>query len=146
MDLSKINTSVLRSLIKLTEKRDSLVAELEKVDAAIASVYASGNAAPAAPAKAKKPAKAAKVKAPAAPKAPKIAKTASKADKLGKRGALKDSIIAALRAAGDKGVSVKELSDKLGVKSQNIHVWFSSTGKSIAAIQKVGPGRYRLKA
>ncbi|MGB7838629.1 MAG: hypothetical protein WBL40_11025, partial [Terrimicrobiaceae bacterium] len=61
------------------------------------------------------------------------------------RGALKARILAALRTAGDKGVAVKELSAKLGVKNQNVHVWFSSTGKKLGTIQRVGAGRYRLK-
>jgi predicted transcriptional regulator of viral defense system len=50
-----------------------------------------------------------------------------------------------LRTAGDKGVAVKELSAKLGVKNQNVHVWFSSTGKKLGTIQRIGAGRYRLK-
>jgi predicted transcriptional regulator of viral defense system len=40
---------------------------------------------------------------------------------------------------------VKELSSKLGVKNQNVHVWFSSTGKKLGTIQRIGAGRYRLK-
>jgi predicted transcriptional regulator of viral defense system len=63
----------------------------------------------------------------------------------GRRGALKARILAALRAAGEKGVAVKDLSAKLGVKNQNVHVWFSSTGKKLGTIQRVGAGRYRLK-
>jgi predicted transcriptional regulator of viral defense system len=69
----------------------------------------------------------------------------SEAQAGGRRGALKARILAALRTAGDKGVAVKELSAKLGVKNQNVHVWFSSTGKKLGTIQRVGAGRYRLK-
>ncbi len=71
---------------------------------------------------------------------------ASKGIRRGKRGALKEKILTALKAAGDKGVAVKELSAKLGVKNQNVHVWFSSTGKKLGTIQRIGEGRYRLKA
>ena len=63
----------------------------------------------------------------------------------GRRGALKARILASLRTAGDKGVAVKDLSAKLGVKNQNVHVWFSSTGKKLGTIQRIGAGRYRLK-
>jgi DNA-binding NarL/FixJ family response regulator len=142
MDLSKINTSILEGLIKLTKKRDVLLDELKKLEAAIASVYSGGKPETrgvrrrrgkgrrraAAPAAAR--ARAARAEAPAS----------------GRRGALKARILAALRAAGDKGVAVKELSSKLGVKNQNVHVWFSSTGKKLGTIQRVGAGRYRLKA
>ena len=38
--------------------------------------------------------------------------------------------------AGDEGVAVKDLAAALGVKSQNIHVWFSSTGR-IKGLTKV---------
>lgn len=62
---------------------------------------------------------------------------------MNKRGALKEFILKELQAAGKAGVAVKELSERLGVKNQNIHVWFSSTGKSLGA-RKVGRGRYAL--
>ena len=51
---------------------------------------------------------------------------------------LKARILAILRAAGDEGVAVKELSSKLGVTQQDISVWFSSTGKKIGVVKKVG--------
>lgn len=161
MDISKINTSHLLGLLKLTEKRDALVEELKKIESAIAGAFGLGTPA-AAPVKRgrKKGAKAktkTKVKvaaptpasaaaaAPAAPKAKRKAKASSRKSG-GKRGALKDKILSALREAGAKGVSVKDLSKSLGVKNQNLHVWFSSTGKNLGTIQKVGSGRYRLKA
>lgn len=127
MDVSKINTNVLRGLLKLTEKREALLSEISKIDAAIAAAY--GGKAPA-----------------AAKKAVAVAPKAAGRPRKGKRGALKAQILEALRASGAKGVGVKELSKELGVKNQNIHVWFSSTGKKLGTIQKVGAGRYRLKA
>ena len=124
MDISKINSSVLRQVLKLAEKRDALVASLAKIDAEIARAYSL------------KPG-AAKVKAL------KVGTVKSKGR--GRRGALTAQILAALKAAGDKGVAVKELSKKLGVKNQNVHVWFSSTGKKLGNIVKISAGRYRLK-
>ena len=134
MDLSKINTSVLESLIKLTKKRDLLLGELKKLEAAITSIYSGGKA---------ESATVRRRKSTAAAEA-KTAKS-SETQTSGRRGALKARILAALRTAGDKGVAVKELSAKLGVKNQNVHVWFSSTGKKLGTIQRVGAGRYRLK-
>jgi len=66
--------------------------------------------------------------------------------KKGKRGALKELILAELKTAGSKGVSVKDLSAKLGVKNQNVHVWFSTTGKTVSGLKKSGPGRWELQA
>lgn len=159
MDTANINTATLRNLLKLTEKRDALVGELKQIDAEI-SRTASGRAvspaaSPAAP-KAKRKTRRRRKNAAAAPAAPKAAKApratrtpkpakASRRKSSGKRGALKSRILSALREAGAEGVTVKQLSKDLGVKSQNIHVWFSSTGKKMKEIHKVGPGVYRLK-
>lgn len=100
-------------------------------------------------AKAGKPVKAAKaVKAPKAAKpakAPKAAK-AVKAGGRSARGGMKTKILAALKSAGSKGVSAKELASALKVPNQNIHVWFNSTGSKIEAIEKIGRGQWALKA
>ncbi len=61
------------------------------------------------------------------------------------RGMLKQEILLNLTQAGEKGMSVRELSTKLGMRSQNIHVWFSSTGKKVPGLQKIGEGRYRYQ-
>lgn len=140
MDLSKFNTSILESLIKLTKKRDILLDELKKLEAAITSVTSGGKSEPATVRRRRSTGRR-RAAAPAAE-----IKTAKDSEaQTGRRGALKARILAALRAAGDKGVAVKELSAKLGVKNQNVHVWFSSTGKKLGTIQRVGAGRYRLK-
>ena len=132
MDLSKFNTSILESLIKLTKKRDILLDQLKKLDAAITSVYSGGKAEPAIVRRRRSTGR--RRSAPAAET--KMVKD-SEAQTAGRRGALKARILTALRAAGDKGVAVKELSAKLGVKNQNVHVWFSSTGKKLGTIQRV---------
>lgn len=173
MDISKLNTSHLLGLLKLTEKRDALIEELKKIESAIAGAFGISTPAAAPGKRGRKKGTKAKSKAktktrvkasdpaatessaapsspaPAAPKRKGKGKTKARAasgKSGGKRGALKDKIITTLREAGAKGVSVKELSKSLGVKNQNLHVWFSSTGKSLGTIQKVGTGRYRLKA
>jgi DNA-binding NarL/FixJ family response regulator len=141
MDLSKFNTSILESLIKLTKKRDILLDELKKLEAAITSVTSGGKSEPATARRRRRSTGRRRSAAPAAE-----IKTAKDSEaQTGRRGALKARILAALRTAGDKGVAVKELSAKLGVKNQNVHVWFSSTGKKLGTIQRVGAGRYRLK-
>jgi DNA-binding NarL/FixJ family response regulator len=139
MDLSKITTSTLEALVKLTKKRDMILDELKRIEAAIASAYSGRKSEPSVR---RKRGKGRRRSAPAVPS--KVAKL-SEAQAGGRRGALKARILAALRTAGDKGVAVKELSAKLGVKNQNVHVWFSSTGKKLGTIQRVGAGRYRLK-
>ena len=61
-----------------------------------------------------------------------------------KRGALKEKIVGALRAAGRRGATIRELSNKLGVPSANLYVWFNGTGRNIRGIKKIGVAKYRL--
>lgn len=60
------------------------------------------------------------------------------------RGELRMQIVESLRAAGEKGVSVRELSAFLRMKSVNIHSWFHSAIRRFPQIKKAGPGRYVL--
>jgi len=63
-----------------------------------------------------------------------------------KAGSTKERVLGALKEAGAGGISVKELSAKLGIKNQNLHTWFNQTGKKMPQITKVSLGRYRLVA
>ena len=60
------------------------------------------------------------------------------------RGALKEKILRALRAAGRRGISVAELSRKLAVPNANLYVWFHTTGRNVPGLKKIGTARYRL--
>ncbi|MEI6350452.1 MAG: hypothetical protein WCP06_05030 [Verrucomicrobiota bacterium] len=62
------------------------------------------------------------------------------------RGELKNQILDELKKAGDAGITIKDLSEKLGAKYKNLYIWFVTTGKRIAEIKKVGPARYKLQA
>lgn len=75
----------------------------------------------------------------------KTSQTAKKTTKRGSRGNLGTKVLSALEAAGDAGVNIADLAEKLRVKGTNLHVWFGTTGKKNKAIKKVGKGHYRLK-
>ncbi len=62
-----------------------------------------------------------------------------------RRGVLKDRIMAALEAAGPRGVRVKELARALGTKPVNVHSWFHSSIKRYPAIKKIEGGHYRME-
>ena len=115
-------------------------AGLKKVGAA---QYALNGGAPAAPkavaAKAAAPKKAAKAAVKPAAKV-KVVKAS------GGRGQLKSQILEELKKAGDAGITIKDLSEKLGAKYKNLYIWFVTTGKRIAGIKKVGPAHYKLQA
>jgi hypothetical protein len=98
-----------------------------------------GNAAAAKPAKASAPAaKPAKAPAPAAKGKARRGKT--------KRGQLTAQILEALKAAGSAGITVADLSTKLGAKYKNVYIWFATTGKKNSAVKKLGPAKYKLAA
>lgn len=147
MSLSSFTSASLKSLSKLIGKKDSLIAEIKKIEAEIAAVITGK------PAKVAKVAKAAKAKGkrrgrPAkqvvAVKKSAPAKKAPKASKRASRGGLGAKVLKALESAGDAGVKVTELAKTLKVKGVNLHVWFATTGKKNPAIKKAGKGHYKL--
>jgi len=129
--------------------------EIKKVGAGTYSV--SGSAPAAAPkvkgkpgpkpkAKGAKPAKVAK--ATVAPKGkpgrPPKAKAAATGKGGSKRGELRDKILGQLKSAGSSGITIKELSSKIGANYRNLQVWFATTAKNIPGIKKLAPATYRL--
>ena len=59
-----------------------------------------------------------------------------------KNGGLKDSVVALVKATGQRGITVAEVAAKLGAKPRRIFDWFKSTGKGVEEIKKVGRARY----
>ena len=135
MNLTNITSTSLRNLIKLTERKESLIKQIEAIEGELASLI-TGKAVRIAGKRRGRPAK-------------KGAKTSAKPvagkAKRAPRGAIKKKIIAALKSAGDAGMKVTDLSKKIGVKNANVHVWFSSTGSKLPEIKKVGKGHYKLQ-
>lgn len=136
MQVSNITVSILRRLLTLSEKKESLLNEIGSIDKEIASLTSGKPVAAAAPKAVAAP------KAAAAPKG-KPGRKPGKTGKRGKRGALKEQILALLADAGEAGARVKDIALKLGAKPQNIHVWFSSTGKKLANIKRIDAGHYK---
>lgn len=134
MNLTNINTGALRNLIKLTERKETLLAEIEKIESQLGALL-TGKSVRTAGKRRGRPAKKGKVT-----KAPKAGRSAKRAP----RGTLKKKIFSALKAAGEAGMKVTDLSKKIGVKNANVHVWFSSTGKKLPEIKRVGKGHFKL--
>jgi hypothetical protein len=109
--------TVLQNLLKLAKKREGIMKALQQIESEIAELVQtrsySGERLP-----------------------------LSLGNRMMGRGMLKQEILSNLVQAGEKGMSVRELSTKLGMRSQNIHFWFSSTGKKVPGLQKIGEGRY----
>ena len=143
MDISHITSQSLLHLLSLAEKKDELIRAIEEVNAEIARTIKGGAVSVVEVFEVVKPLRAAAVKPPQPPAGkPAKAKARPSAPK-GRSGGLKDRIIALLEAAGDQGLRVKDIADKLGVKATNISVWFSTTGKNHT--KRLEPGRYAAK-
>ena len=126
MNLTQIASADLKRVVGLVEQKETLLAQIAKIDAELAGFQSGEPAEAAAPAKGKpgrKPGRPAKAEA-------------------GRSGAMKAAITELLTAAGASGLSVQEIAAKLKAKPGNVHVWFSSTGKTIKQVKKLGPGRY----
>ncbi len=58
---------------------------------------------------------------------------------------LKERILVELKAAGTKGVRVKELAKTLGLSNSRLSTWFATTGKQCPEIARLRRGTYRLR-
>jgi hypothetical protein len=128
--LRNIPSTTLRKLVRLSERKEVLMAQIQEIDREMLRVQD-------------------KFGIPAREGDQRAAVTVSRSRAGGirprsKRGALKEKIIRALRSAGKKGATVGELSKKLKVPSANLYVWFNGTGRSVRGIKKIGVAKYRL--
>ncbi len=128
---TNIPSAVLRQLVKLSERKEALMTQIQEIDRRMVRLQSrfgvpslsTGRGAPITVARAGREAR----------------------SRHTKRGALKEKIVRALRTAGHKGATIRELSKKLGVPSANLYVWFNGTGRNIRGIKKIGVAKYRLK-
>jgi len=118
MSLTSLTSAELKQLVKLLEQKEALQARINKSDQRLAA-YESGPAAPAGRA------------------------ATGPARKVGQRRKLKKEIINLLKKAGENGTTIRELSERLGLKGNRLYAWFYGTGNRIAQIEKIGPAKYR---
>lgn len=134
MNITNISSVALRNLIKLTERKESLIKQIQIIEGQLVTLISG------------KPVRStAKLQGHLSKKGLKATgKKIAGSSKRAPRGAIKKKILSALKAAGDAGMKVTDLSKKIGVKNANVHVWFSSTGSKIPEIKKVGKAHYRI--
>lgn len=126
MDVSKLNSKTLNTLIRLTKRKDNLQKELEKIDTQLGAIFGKNS--------------------DSLPKLRGPKKTAVRSTgRRKRRGALKEQVFAHLKQVGKTGISIKDLAEKIKIKPQNLHVWFSTTGRNFPQITRAGKGLYRLK-
>ena len=129
--LRDIPSSALKQLVRLTERKEALMAQIQELDREMIRVQNKFGI----------PSREGDQRAPV---------TVSRAPggpvrRRSKRGALKEKILRTLRSAGKKGATVGDLSKKLKVPSANLYVWFNGTGRSVPGIKKVGVAKNQLK-
>lgn len=60
------------------------------------------------------------------------------------RGQMKEGVLAAVPRAGAQGIGIGDIAKAIGAPYKNVSVWFSTTGRKIANLKKIAPGRYKL--
>ena len=128
---TNIPSATLRQLVKLSERKEALMGQIQEIDREMVQLQSKFGV----------PSASTSRGAPVT--VSRVARRPSGKTRT-KRGALKDKIVRALRAAERKGATIRELSKKLGVPSANLYVWFNGTGKNVRGIKKIGVARYRL--
>jgi hypothetical protein len=128
--LRNIPSSDLKKLVKLSERKEALIAQIQEIDRQMVRVES-------------------RFGIPSQNGNQGAAVTLSRqgrrfTGRRTKRGALKEKILEVLREAGRKGATIRELSAKVRVPSANLYVWFNGTGKNVRGIQKIGIAKYRL--
>jgi hypothetical protein len=128
--LRNIPSAVLKELVKLSERKETHLAQMQSIDRQISRIEQ-------------------RFGIPLREDGSAIVTTSrpqlrGSSGRRAKRGALKEKIVSALQRAGKNGVTVGELSAKLRVPSANLYVWFNGTGKNVTGLRKIGVAKYRL--
>jgi hypothetical protein len=125
---TSISSATLRKMIKLSKRKEELMSQIQEIDRQMAGIER-------------------EVEVRASLRSPRRTRLATRIpsrSKPNQRGALKAKILAALRRARRRGMTVGQLSKKLGVKSANLYVWFADTGRNVRGLRKIAPAKYRL--
>jgi hypothetical protein len=128
---TNIPSAILRQLVKLSERKEALMIQIQEIDRQMVRLQSRFGV----------PSLSAGRGAPVT--VSRVGRSQSRRRHT-KRGALKDKILRALRTAGRKGATIRDLSKDLGVPSANLYVWFNGTGRNIRGMKKIGVAKYRL--
>jgi len=127
--LRNIPSAALKELVKLTERKEALLARIQEIDREMVRVQRRFGI------PSRDDDQGGMVT---------ISGSQSIAHRQTGRGVLKKKIMRVLRSAGRKGVTVQELGKKLHVPTANLYVWFNETGKNVRGLRKIGTAKYRL--
>lgn len=128
---TSIPSATLRQLVRLSERKEALMAQIQEIDRQMVRVQSRFGV----------PSLSAKQGSTVT-----VSRAVSRQTRhrRSKRGALKEKILQALSIAGKQGATIRELSTKLSVPPANLYVWFNGTGKKVRGLKKIGVAKYRL--
>jgi len=129
MSLSRLSLLQLNQAIALLKERESLQAQIAKVDLQLRQIE-NGNAS-----------------------GPQLAARSvgqvvdsGRKPRRRRRGNMQQAILNALKSAGSEGLPVKELALRAKVKASSLNTWLYTTGKTVAGIKKLKPGLFAYHA
>jgi hypothetical protein len=126
MKLTDISASQLERLIPLLKEKESLQAQLAKVNADLSRLEGG------------KPITVESGKVAAAPKRRKRRSR--------RRGGMQGAVLKVLGAAGAKGMKVKELAELAKVNPASLNTWLYTAGKKTSGLKKLAPGLFAYQA
>ena len=130
--LIDISSATLRKMVKLSERKEALMSQIQDLDRQMAALQQSADG----------EAESRRSGATSFERTGGMTRGKPRAA----RGALQAKIVGALRTAGQHGLTIRELSAKLRVKPANLYVWFNGTGRNTKGVKKLGPAKYRFSA
>lgn len=133
MKITDLSSKTFSYLATLTKKKERLHAKIKEVEKQIELLTAGKE-------NLAKNAVRAKRKRRGATKA-----KAGKSAKRAPRGFLKTQITKLIHAAGEAGISAKDLASKIGKPINHVQVFFSGTGKKLGVFEKLSSGNWRIK-
>jgi hypothetical protein len=119
MALTDLSSAQLERLVQLIKEKETLQAELERVNRSLES-FEEGEALG----------------------QNTTGKTSLRVRRRRRRGGLKEGLLKELQAVGKDGITMRELAEKIGAKASSVSVWFYTTGKTIKGIKKVGKAKF----
>lgn len=133
MSIATLSSQQFKKVYKLIQEREALQARIESISRQIESLVGEPYSA-VAPAGTKR-----RGRKPGQIAALGVGRPGRK--RRSKRGEVTARVLEAVREAGPAGITVRELSEKLGIRNQNLHAWFQNIGKKKSELKKVGEGR-----
>ena len=123
MNLSALSLKQLENIVGLLKEKEALQAKLDDVNRDLEGLENGKASAPSA-----------RESLSHSPR-PKRVKKRSR-----RRGGLQEAVLKALKSAGAKGLTVKQLAVQAKVKKSSLAVWLYTSAKKISGFKKVAPG------